>query len=129
MAEFKYFYSLTQLIFLGISMLLGMCALTVIEVIQSAYIVKNRTEEDLEKSKYINKNKLIIIFIGLFVFVLITEYFMNYNEFFRDSNIPRGLFQGINIIIFFKNLAYVLGIYLGVGSILQSVKRIRKLKR
>ena len=59
MAEFKYFYSLTQLIFLGISMLLGMCALTVIEVIQSAYIVKNRTEEDLEKSKYINKNKLI----------------------------------------------------------------------
>ena len=30
---------------------------------------------------------------------------------------------------FFKNLAYVLGIYLGVGSILQSVKRIRKLKR
>ena len=129
MAEFKYFYSLTQLIFLGISMLLGMCALTVIEVIQSAYIVKNRTEEDLEKSKYINKNKLIIIFIGLFVFVLITEYFMNYNEFFRDSNIPRGLFQGINIIIFFKNLAYVLGIYLGVGSILQSVKRIRKLKK
>lgn len=82
MAEFKYFYSLTQLIFLGISMLLGMCALAVIAVIQSASIVKNRTEEDLEKSKYINKNKLIIIFIGLFVFVLITEYFMYYNEFF-----------------------------------------------
>ena len=37
----------------------------------------------MEKSKYINKNKLIIIFIGLFVFVLITEYFMNYNEFFE----------------------------------------------
>ncbi len=30
---------------------------------------------------------------------------------------------------FFKNLAYVLGIYLGVGSILQSVKRICKLKK
>ena len=29
---------------------------------RQAYIVKNRTEEDLEKSKYINKNKLIIIF-------------------------------------------------------------------
>ena len=128
--ELEWFYRTPHQLILDISVqLLGMCALAVIAVIQSASIVKNRTEEDLEKSKYINKNKLIIIFIGLFVFVLITEYFMYYNEFFRDSNIPRGLFQGINIIIFFKNLAYVLGIYLGVGSILQSVKRICKLKK
>ncbi len=125
MAEFKYFYSLTQLIFLGISMLLGMCALTVIEVIQSASIVINRTEEDLKKSKYINKNKLIIIFIGLFVFVLITEYFMDFDEFYRNMNI----FQGLNVTAFTKYIAYALGIYLGVGSILQSVKRIRKLKK
>ena len=128
--ELEWFYRTPHQLILDISVqLLGMCTLAVIAVIQSAYIVKNRTEEDLEKSKYINKNKLIIIFIGLFVFVLITEYFMYYNEFFRDSNIPRGLFQGINIIIFLKNLAYVLGIYLGVGSILQSVKRICKLKK
>lgn len=125
MAEFKYFYSLTQLIFLGISMLLGMCALTVIEVIQSASIVINRTEEDLKKSKYINKNKLIIIFIGLFVFVLITEYFMDFDEFYRNMNI----FQGLNVTAFTKYIAYALGIYLGVGSILQSVKRICKLKK
>ena len=125
MAEFKYFYSLTQLTFLGISMLLGMCALTVIEVIQSVAIIKNRTEEDLKKSKYINKNKLIIIFIGLFVFVLITEYFMDFDEFYRNMNI----FQGLNVTAFTKYLAYVLGIYLGVGSILQSVKRICKLKK
>lgn len=125
MAEFKYFYSLTQLIFLGISMLLGMCALAVIAVIQSASIVINRTEEDLEKSKYINKNKLIIIFIGLFVFVLITEYFMDFDEFYRNMNI----FQGLNVTVFTKYIAYALGIYLGVGSILQSVKRICKLKK
>ena len=129
MIELETFYSIHSQLFLGISMLIGLFSLTAISVIQTSSMVKHRTEEDLEKSKYINKNKLIIIFIGLFVFVLITEYFMNYNEFFRDSNIPRGLFQGINIIIFFKNLAYILGIYLGVGSILQSVKRIRKLKK
>ena len=130
MIELETFYSIHSQLFLGISMLIGLFSLTAISVIQTSSMVKHRTEEDLEKSKYINKNKLIIIFIGLFVFVLITEYFMNYNnEFFRDLNIPRGLFQGINIIIFFKNLAYVLGIYLGVGSILQSVKRIRKLKK
>ena len=129
MIELETFYSIHSQLFLGISMLIGLFSLTAISVIQTSSMVKHRTEEDLEKSKYINKNKLIIIFIGLFVFVLITEYFMNYNEFFRDSNIPRGLFQGINIIIFLKNLAYVLGIYLGVGSILQSVKRICKLKK
>ena len=106
-------------------MLLGMCALAVIAVIQSASIVINRTEEDLEKSKYINKNKLIIIFIGLFVFVLITEYFMDFDEFYRNMNI----FQGLNVTVFTKYIAYALGIYLGVGSILQSVKRICKLKK
>ncbi len=129
MIELETFYSIHSQLFLGISMLIGLFSLTAISVIQTSSMVKHRTEEDLEKSKYINKNKLIIIFIGLFVFVLITEYFMYYNEVFRDLNIPRGLFQGINIIIFLKNLAYVLGIYLGVGSILQSVKRIRKLKK
>ena len=129
MIELETFYSIHSQLFLGISMLIGLFSLTAISVIQTSSMVKHRTEEDLEKSKYINKNKLIIIFIGLFVFVLITEYFMYYNEFFRDSNIPRGLFQGINIIIFFKNLDYLLGIYLGVGSILQSVKRICKLKK
>lgn len=129
MIELETFYSIHSQLFLGISMLIGLFSLTAISVIQTSSMVKHRTEEDLEKSKYINKNKLIIIFIGLFVFVLITEYFMYYNEFFRDSNIPRGLFQGINIIFFLKNLAYVLGIYLGVGSILQSVKRICKLKK
>ena len=129
MTELETFYSIHSQLFLGISMLIGLVSLTAISVIQTLSMVKHRTEEDLEKSKYINKNKLIIIFIGLFVFALITEYFMYYNEVFRDSNIPRGLFQGINIILFLKNLAYVLGIYLGVGSILQSVKRICKLKK
>ena len=129
MIELETFYSIHSQLFLGISMLIGLFSLTAISVIQTSSMVKHRTEEDLEKSKYINKNKLIIIFIGLFVFALITEYFMYYNEVFRDSNIPRGLFQGINIILFLKNLAYVLGIYLGVGSILQSVKRICKLKK
>ena len=129
MTELETFYSIHSQLFLGISMLIGLVSLTAISVIQTLSMVKHRTEEDLEKSKYINKNKLIIIFIGLFVFVLITEYFMDYNELFRYSNIRRGLFQGISIILFLKNLAYVLGIYLGVGSILQSVKRICKLKK
>ena len=125
MIELETFYSIHSQLFLGISMLIGLFSLTAISVIQSASIVKNRTEEDLEKSKYINKNKLIIIFIGLFVFVLITEYFMDFDEFYRNMNI----FQGLNVTVFTKYIAYVLGIYLGVGSILQSVKRICKLKK
>ena len=125
MIELETFYSIHSQLFLGISMLIGLFSLTAISVIQSASIVKNRTEEDLEKSKYINKNKLIIIFIGLFVFVLITEYFMDFDEFYRNMNI----FQGLNVTVFTKYIAYALGIYLGVGSILQSVKRICKLKK
>lgn len=125
MTELETFYSIHSQLFLGISMLIGLVSLTAISVIQTLSMVKHRTEEDLEKSKYINKNKLIIIFIGLFVFVLITEYFMDFDEFYRNMNI----FQGLNVTAFTKYLAYVLGIYLGVGSILQSVKRIRKLKK
>ena len=61
---------------------------------------------------------------------------------FQKENTDKALKYGIyrhlptyekiirNLVsFFFKNLAYVLGIYLGVGSILQSVKRIRKLKK
>ena len=50
------------------------------------------------------------------------NWFNNPTQFITESYLP-------SIIIFFKNLAYVLGIYLGVGSILQSVKRICKLKK
>ena len=125
MIELETFYSIHSQLFLGISMLIGLFSLTAISVIQTSSMVKHRTEEDLEKSKYINKNKLIIIFIGLFVFVLITEYFMDFDEFYRNMNI----FQGLNVTVFTKYIAYALGIYLGVGSILQSVKRICKLKK
>lgn len=116
MTELKALYSIHSQIFIGISMLIGLTSLTAISVIQTSSMAKHRTALDLEKSKYLSPNKLFITFIGLFIFVIITEYFLGYNEYFNNLN------------IFTKNLVYILGIYLGIGSILQSLKRIRKLK-
>ncbi len=51
-------------------------------------------------------------------------------SFFRDSNIPRGLFQGINIIIFLKKFSLCFGnlfrcwVYTPISK-----KRICKLKK
>ncbi len=115
--ELKAVYSIHSQIFIGTSMLMGFVSLTTISVIQTSSMVKHRTALDLEKSKYFSPNKLVITFICLFIFVIITEYFLGYNEYFK------------NLSIFTKNLVYILGIYLGIGSILQSVNRMRKLKK
>lgn len=117
MTELKALYSIHSQIFIGISMLIGLVSLTAISVIQTSSMVKHRTALDLEKSKYLSPNKLVITLIGLFIFVIITEYFLGYNEYFNNLN------------IFTKNLVYIFGIYLGIGSILQSVNRLRKLKK
>lgn len=117
MTELKEVYPIYSQIFIGISMLIGLASLTAISVIKTSSMVKHRTALDLETSKYLSPNKSFLTFIGLFIFVVITDYFLGYNEYFNTLN------------IFTKNLVYILGIYLGVGSIIQSVKRIRQLKK
>ena len=119
-SELHYIYIGTNVIYTNIIlMLVGMCALTVVVVIMTGDIIENRTEEEFEKSKYLTLKKTYLFIISPFVTVVCIKYFAS----FVNREILVGYIDALTYAM------YGFGIYLGVGSILQSVKRICKLKK
>lgn len=119
-SELHYIYIGTNVIYTNIIlMLVGMCALTVVVVIMTGDIIENRTEEEFEKSKYLTLKKTYLFIISPFVTVVCIKYFAS----FVNREILVGYIDAL------KYTMYGFGIYIALGSILQSVKRIRKLKR
>lgn len=60
-SELHYIYIGANMIYINsISMLVGLTSLTVIVVIMTYDLIESRTEEELEKSKYITPKKTII---------------------------------------------------------------------
>lgn len=119
-SDLHYIYIGTNIIYTNIIlMLVGMCSLTVIVVIMTDNLIKNRTEEEFEKSKYFTLKKTRVFLIACFIAALCCKYFLSFIN--RD------------IIVWYSN-AYVytfygLGICLVLQGIGQSVSRIRKLKK
>lgn len=119
-SKLHYIYIGNNVIYINIIlMLVGMCSLTAVVVIMTGDLIKNRTEEEFEKSKYLTPKKTYLFIISLFVTVLCIKYFAS--------------FVNLEILVSYidalKYIMYGVGIYIALGSILQSVKRIRQLKK
>lgn len=110
----------TNMIYINVvSMIIGEVVLTIIAIIMTDGLVRNRTYEEFENAKYLTPKKTNVFLIASFIMVFCLKWFM----IFGDTGSLERYFDVI------KYTMYGFGIYIAVGSILQSVNRIRKLKK
>ncbi|MEE1155115.1 MAG: hypothetical protein UH241_08175 [Acutalibacteraceae bacterium] len=98
----------------GLSLIIGLSALIFIALDRTYTLVRHKTNLESVEDKYLPLNKLTIVYIHIYFFMLGFKYFFSYTESFDET---------ITFIVFVFHFIIV---YLGTGNILFVNKKLKR---